>query len=181
MLSACCIICAFLTQDAEATGTSQSSPGKRKGGEGGGDNAEGQTPNKKRRADLPTTLNSEISGHILATIPILSMKASMPLKLTMRVSNKKYLHNESTAEEVAWSAGSLLVAFGKGKFAHKEDTDMEKARFALVFLVGVWSGWLNLTRVTYATQRDILYTRMPTCVAHSYKVCDPWTSHTHTS
>ena len=64
----------------------------------------------------------QIPGNILAEVPVVSVKANVPLTLRIMMQHKFALVNTGDVP-VSWRAGSLLCAYGKGKFVAKDSED----------------------------------------------------------
>ena len=85
------------------------------------DLAAAAAPTKRARITSVETIN--ILGHVLRTVPPLSIKAICPLTMKVMVQNKMAITNEGGQQETSWNKGALLCAFGKGKFASQSSAD----------------------------------------------------------
>lgn len=110
----------FALQDIEdASGAPVSTPAKRKcvGNEDASSPAA-----KAQKTEFTTIPCAEVTGHILSTIQMISMRATTSPVLSFRVGHKVYVLNNGT-EPLNITKGALICAFGRGSFKHRKPTD----------------------------------------------------------
>ena len=83
-----------------------------------------ETPPPKAAKLNPANLTDcgKVPSSHLAIMPMLSIKATPPLQLKLMIQEKVVIMNEG-AQEVSWTRGALVCAFGKGRFRTKTDED----------------------------------------------------------
>jgi len=79
-----------------------------------------QHPSKIAKIEMNFVSCTELAGHVLASVPMVSIRATKAPTLSFRIGNKLAIMNES-AQDIKWNAGTLVCAFGRGKFVSKTD------------------------------------------------------------
>ena len=89
-----------------------------------------ESPTKRPRVEEAGTPKPKITTvdlesmtfPIVTSVPLLSLRGTKPLQLRIFVQDRIAIINDGSSE-VAWAAGALVVAFGRGKFNAKEVED----------------------------------------------------------